>query len=130
MNLRRIVPVAVLAMVAVVIVLATMGKRPAQREEAAAIKQKESVVAQNNQTGHDPAIQVASVRRRGTTARSRGVYRRTVAPTTQVASGQPRGSTTRSRGVYHGNVATVAVTSPRQGGMKIPGSSVGLWPTH
>ena len=103
MNLRRVLPVTLLALVVVIIVLATWGKRPLQREEAASIKQKEPVVARNDQKGPArAAIQVASVRHRKTTARSRGVYR--------------------------GNTATAGVDSPRQGGMKIPGTRVGLWP--
>ena len=129
MNLRRVLSVALLALVAVIVVLATWSKRT-QREEAASIKQKELVVAQNDQKGPaQPAVQVASVRG-GTTARSRGVYRRTVAPTRQVASVRHHGSTARSRGVYRRTATTAAVTTPRQGGMKIPGTNVGLWPEH
>ncbi len=129
MNLRRVLPFTLLALVVVIIVLATWDKRPLQREEASSIKAEEPVVAQNDHKGPArAAMQVASIRHRKTTARSRGVYRRTVAPTTQVASVQHLGSTARSRGVYRGNTATAGVHSPRQGGMKIPGTGVGLWP--
>ncbi len=125
MNLRRVLPISLLILVAVIVVLATWGKRP-QREEAASIKQNEAIVAQNDQNARS-AIQLASARGE-TTARSRGVYRRTVAPTTRVVSVQHSGSTARSRGVYRGNAAPVAVASAQQVGMKIPGTNVGLWP--
>ncbi len=128
MNLRRVLPIALLTLVAVIVVLATWGKRPTQREEAASIQQKGPVVAQNQNAAARPAIQVASVRKAGSTARSRGVYRRPVATATRVAPVRKAGDTARSRGVYRGAVATAAVDSPRQGQMTIPGTGVALWP--
>lgn len=128
MNLRRELPVTLFALVAVIAIVVTLVRRPPQHEEAASIKQQEPAVAQNDQRrAGQSAIQLASARGR-TTARSRGVYRpRTVAPTTQVALVHKTGSA-RSRGVYRRTAPPAAVASPRQGGMKIPGTSVGLWP--